>query len=472
LSENGTYNYTPTVDGYSSVEVTVDVAGSGGGDSTGLDLVAMGFTTEDQTEWDNEISDKNARAQALAQKLIDNFPTMNPSHIFNDYIKDAFDGGNLVGNTDLIVFPPITNRQSSYWHCNSAFKDCVNLVKVGTIGGGVDGGDILYGSSMFENCVSLEVAPKLLINSTSSSMFKGCTKLKDVSNIRISATYGAQTPSMFENCINLEESPSVTSTNNCDKMFKGCTKLKDVSKFNVYFEKLTGSRYSLIETFMNCTSLETLPPISSTSSTGYIGRAVNYTSAFEGCTNFNPTTTFTVNVSTSNSQNYVFSRMFYNCTSLTQPVITSITNNKGTSHKADYMYYNCKALKTASSIKFTNFTDISYMYYNCTSLTSIPKIDCSNIEKCSSFAYSCSALTTLGGFTNLGQKANLTGTDWMLRYCTALTRDSILNVFNNLYDRATAGYSVLTFHINTTPLALLSADDIAIATNKGWTISS
>jgi hypothetical protein len=472
LKENGTYNYTPAVDGYSSVEVTVDVAGSGGGDNTGLDLVALGFTEEDQTEWDNEIADKNARAHALAQKLIDNFPKINPTNEFDDYVKDAFDGGNLVGNTDLIVFPPITNRNSSDWHCNRAFKDCVNLVKVGTIGGGVDGGYIIYGDQMFENCASLEVAPKLYITAASSSMFKGCTKLKDVSNIRISARYGAQTPSMFENCINLEESPSVTSTNNCNKMFKGCTKLKDVSKFNVYFEKLTGSRCSLAETFMNCTSLETLPPIASSNSYNYIGRAVFYTSAFEGCTNFNPTTTFNVDVSSSNTQNYVFSRMFYNCTSLTQPVVKAITNNKGTSHTADYMYYGCKSLKTASSIKFTNFTNISYMYYNCTSLTSIPKMDCSNIEKCSGFAAYCSALTTLGGFTNLGQKANLTGTDWMFRYSPALTRDSILNVFNNLYDRATAGYSVLTFHINSTPLALLSADDIAIATNKGWTISS
>ena len=466
LTENGTYNYTPTTDGYSSVEVTVDVAGSGGGDSTGLDLVALGFTADDQTEWDNEISNKNARAQALAQKLIDNFPTTNLTNKFYDYIKDALDGDNLEGNTDLIVFPPITNIYNGDLHCSAAFKDCVNLVKVGTIGE-----RIIYGDSMFENCVSLEVAPKSYITSSAAGMFKGCTKLKDVSNVQISTSYGAHTSSMFENCINLEASPYILTTG-CSQMFKGCTKLKDVSKFKVYFNKLTSSRYLLTETFMNCKSLETLPPIASTTSENYIGRAVFYTSAFEGCTSFNPTTTFTVNVSTSNTASYNFSRMFYNCTSLTQPVITGITNNKGTAHKADYMYYNCKALNTASSIKFTNFTDISYMYYGCTSLTSIPKMDCGNIEKCDSFAASCSALTTLGGFTNLGQKANLTGTDWMFRYSPALTRDSILNVFNKLYDRASAGYSVLTFHINSTPLALLSEDDIAIATNKGWTISS
>lgn len=471
LKENKNYTYTPTTNGFSSVNISVNVPSSGGGTSTGLDLVSLGFTADDQTEWDNEISNKNTLAQTLAQKLINNFPTTNPTNLFYDYIKDAFDGGNLKGNTDLIVFPSITNRNTNDWSCDGAFKDCVNLVKVGTIGGGTEGGIIIYGNSMFENCINLEIAPKLYITSQANGMFKGCTKLKDASNVQISARYGAHTDSMFENCINLEVSPYILTTG-CNTMFKGCTKLKDVSKFKVYFNKSTSSRHMLTETFMNCTSLETLPPIASTSSENYIGRAICYASMFEGCTNFNPTTTFTVNVSSSNTQNYTFSRMFYNCTSLTQPVITSITNNKGTAHKADYMYYGCKALKTAASFSFAKFTNISYMYGQCTSLTSIPKMDCGNVEICDFFASSCSALTTLGGFTNLGQKANLTGTDRMLRYCTALTRDSILNVFNNLYDRAAAGYNVLTFHINSTPLALLSEDDIAIATNKGWTIVS
>jgi hypothetical protein len=469
LKENKNYTYTPTTNGFSSVNISVNVPSSGGGDSTGLDLVAMGFTADDQTEWDNENNDRIARAQSLAQRLVDNFPTINPTNVFFDYIKDALDGGKLNGNTDLIVFPSITNRYSGSWNCDGAFRNCVNLVKVGNIGGG-SYNDIGFASNMFENCINLEAAPKLLLNEGYFNfMFKGCTKLKDVSNLSYSGTYGIQTGNMFENCVNLEAAPNIR-TSYPSGMFKGCIKLKDVSKFSVYLDKLTGSRHSFAETFMNCTSLETFPNVGSSNQS--IGRAVNYISMFEGCTKLNTTSKFSVDVSTSNSQNYNFNRMFYNCTSLTQPVISSITNNKGTAHTASYMYYYCESLQTAASFNFANFKDISYMYSYCKSLTSIPKMDCGKIEICNSFASSCSALTTLGGFTNLGQKANLTGTDWMLRYCSALTRDSILNVFNNLYDRASAGYSVLTFHINSTPLALLSEDDIAIATNKGWTISS
>ena len=46
-----------------------------------------------------------------------------------------------------------------------------------------------------------------------------------------------------------------------------------------------------------------------------------------------------------------------------------------------------------------------------------------------------------------------------------------MNVINNLYDRASAGYSVLTLKLHANHLAMLSDEEKAIATNKGWTLS-
>jgi hypothetical protein len=46
-----------------------------------------------------------------------------------------------------------------------------------------------------------------------------------------------------------------------------------------------------------------------------------------------------------------------------------------------------------------------------------------------------------------------------------------MNVINNLYDRATAGLSVLTLKLHANHLAMLTDDEKAIATNKGWIIS-
>ena len=49
-----------------------------------------------------------------------------------------------------------------------------------------------------------------------------------------------------------------------------------------------------------------------------------------------------------------------------------------------------------------------------------------------------------------------------------ITHDSIVNIINNLYNRASAGYSILTIQL---PGGELSDDEKAIATNKGWIIS-
>lgn len=81
-------------------------------------------------------------------------------------------------------------------------------------------------------------------------------------------------------------------------------------------------------------------------------------------------------------------------------------------------------------------------------------------------------LTHLGGFRNLGKASSVSNTNsnYFLNYAPNLTYESVINVLNGLYDRASAGLSVLTLKLHANHLAMLSEDDIAIATNKGWTI--
>ena len=45
-----------------------------------------------------------------------------------------------------------------------------------------------------------------------------------------------------------------------------------------------------------------------------------------------------------------------------------------------------------------------------------------------------------------------------------------MNVINNLYDLTANGLSGQTLTLGSTNMAKLTADEIAIATNKGWTI--
>jgi hypothetical protein len=90
------------------------------------------------------------------------------------------------------------------------------------------------------------------------------------------------------------------------------------------------------------------------------------------------------------------------------------------------------------------------------------------------FGYSnITTLTEIGGFLNLGMKSSLSGTDNgnFIARAINLTHDSLMNIINKLYDRASAGYSVITLKLHANHLALLTDDEKAIATNKGWTLS-
>lgn len=204
---------------------------------------------------------------------------------------------------------------------------------------------------------------------------------------------------------------------------------------------------------------------------------------------------FMPTVSTSNGTN--FYNMFYNCKRLIY--IPQIDTSNGTNFYG--MFGSCDALKKISLIDTSSGTAMGSMFDGCTSLTTIPQIDTSNntnfysmFRGCSSLTtvptlnmssatnindmfYPCSILENLGGLTNLGQaystsqSANYNSYKLDLSTCSLLTHDSLMNVINGLYDIATKGCNTQQLVIGSTNLAKLTAEEIAIATNKGWTVS-
>ncbi len=163
--------------------------------------------------------------------------------------------------------------------------------------------------------------------------------------------------------------------------------------------------------------------------------------------------------------------MFQKCSRLTSLDLSGWNTSKVTDIRA--MFYNCSALTSLdlSGWNTSKVTDISGMFYNCSALTSIDLSGFSLI--------SCTKATDIFRFDNnlvnlklpdLGHNQNCTSLD--LSTCSALTKDSILFLFNNAFDRATAGYTkAFTIKLNATTKALLSEDEIAIATNKGFTVA-
>ena len=140
-------------------------------------------------------------------------------------------------------------------------------------------------------------------------------------------------------------------------------------------------------------------------------------------------------------------------------------------------FFNCRALNSVKQYN-TSFAKLfSQCWYNCYALTTIPELNFNNANNISQLLYKCSALKNLGGFLNLGQNyattqaVNYPTYTLDLTASTQLTHDSLINVINKLYDIATKGCNAQKLQLGTTNTAKLTAEEIAIATNKGWTVS-
>ena len=163
--------------------------------------------------------------------------------------------------------------------------------------------------------------------------------------------------------------------------------------------------------------------------------------------------------------------MFQKCSGLTSLDLSGWNTSKVTDIRA--MFYECSRLTSLdlSGWNTSKVTDISGMFYNCSALTSIDLsgfslISCTNATGIFRFHTTLSNLK----LPDLGHNQNCTTLD--LTPCPALTKDSILYLFNNAFDRSAAGYTTaFKIILNATTKALLNDDEIAIATNKGFTVA-
>ena len=158
------------------------------------------------------------------------------------------------------------------------------------------------------------------------------------------------------------------------------------------------------------------------------------------------------------------------------------------------MFYDCESLRWVPNLNTVNVTDMSGTFGNCSTLKFVGPMDTSKVTNmrdmfsgCKSLVVrapmetglvtnttrmfaSCMSLVDVGGLTDLGKQPELTTTN-MFSLCDSLTHDSIMNIINNLYDRKTAGYSVVDLPLGEENLNRISDEEKSIAINKGWTLS-
>ena len=142
-----------------------------------------------------------------------------------------------------------------------------------------------------------------------------------------------------------------------------------------------------------------------------------------------------------------------------------------------FMFANMYGLIEISYFDTGAIQNFSFGIYYCSSLITIALLNFQSVNNLSNCFLGCSKMTNLGGFKDLG-KGYTTSADennfsytLNLSYSTLLTHDSLMNVINNLYDIKSKGCKTQKLVLGSTNIAKLTAEEIAIATNKGWTVS-
>ena len=265
----------------------------------------------------------------------------------------------------------------------------------------------------------------------------------------------------------------------------------------VFYPKFNGVIYSLEKTFMDCVMLQAADLDLFDTST-----MKNMSGVFQRCESLVHAKVNKLNTSAVTNME----KMFSYCESLTTLDLSNFDTSNVTN--MDYMFQRCSGLTSLNVSNFdtSNVTSMSSMFANCSNLKSldISNFNTSKVIYMSSIFYADESLETL----NLGNFDLSSITSWRdpftqmkklrkivwinalnspktttldLKYSSYLgvnsdevpdAREALTATFaTNSFDRASAGLSNCKITLSTNTKALLSEDEIAEITAKGFTIA-
>lgn len=270
-------------------------------------------------------------------------------------------------------------------------------------------------SWLFKNDYKLKYAPIIDISQStdSSQMFCGCPSLFSVPMLDTSNVVDMD--GMFYNCAGLKIIQPLDTSNviNMSRMFYGCKSLETIPQFN------TSNVDNMEEMFSDCYNLKSIPLLDTSKVTNMMG-------------------------------------MFCGCKSLETVPTLDISNVTDMS----YMFEYCESLVYVPQWDTSHVTSMCQMFTGCESLETVPMLDATNVEDdMSGVFYLCHNLVNFGGFKNLKK-------DLWLFSSNKLSHESLMNVINNL----AVVNEPTKLELGSTNLSKLTDDEIAIATNKGWTV--
>lgn len=165
-----------------------------------------------------------------------------------------------------------------------------------------------------------------------------------------------------------------------------------------------------------------------------------------------------------------------------------------------YAFRDCRELELIEGLDTSNSTKFNQMFSSCETLKKLPYLDTSNGENFSmtfngimvedmqllegkSAIYIVRTFGSMGnlkkfpGMHDLGKAYDITKTanfsdyTFDLSASPNLTHDSLISILNNLYDIKSKGCKTQRVSIGSKNIAKLTAEEIKVATEKGWTVS-
>ena len=368
--------------------------------------------------------------------------------------------------------------------------------------------DKVFNNTMEINTL-LEVATQLPVNQkpetlviTPSKDGQGYIGLYDKVSVYGDSDLVSENIKEGVNIFGVEGSAKTTDAKitNCSRLFHDGCRLDNVYELLALCENVT----DMSNMFYNCKTLTELDVSNFDTS-----NVTTMKSMFYNCSSL-----ASLDASNFNTSNVTdMSTMFYNCSSLASLDVSNFDTGKVTIMNT--MFYGCDKLTSLDLSSFdtsnvttmssmfngsgelteldlSNFdtskvTDMSNMFRFCDNLISL---DISNFDfgKVYNINYildlnSSSKLTNLKFGINLGkgytqQSANYSSYKLDISYSKKLTHESLMSIINNLYD-LNLTYDVANggtlyrqeLKLGTTNKAKLTAEEIAIATNKGWNVT-
>lgn len=226
------------------------------------------------------------------------------------------------------------------------------------------------------------------------------------------------------------------------------------------YDNWDSSQTNLRRKFRDDINIVFMPLVDTSNATDLIG-------CFYGCASL-------IYVPSLNTNNITtLGSIFSRCYSLQKVDLFNTSNVTSFSN----VFEECRSIQEIPQFDTSNSTSFESTFYDCINLKTIPQLNFSKAENINGMFNQNTNLINLGGFLNLGQaylttqSANYSKYTLMINSSTLLTHDSLMNVINNLYDIATKGCNAQQLYLSSTNLAKLTAEEIAIATNKGWSVS-